>query len=158
VTGMPLSVKPPASIKDAKTEAYAIAGGALGRSAAPAPIVGKKSILIVDPEGDLRAMLKRQLEPFYNVVEAKDGMEAVEMIPTVQNLALVLCEVHMPRVDGFTLAKIVRGNAKKVPVMFMSARNEPKDVTQALVLGVAHYFKKPASPSMIVEKIRKVVV
>ena len=64
----------------------------------------------------------------------------------------------MPRVDGFTLAKIVRGNAKKVPVMFMSARNEPKDVTQALVLGVAHYFKKPTPTATIVEKIRKVVV
>jgi DNA-binding NarL/FixJ family response regulator len=42
--------------------------------------------------------------------------------------------------------------------MFMSAKNEPKDVTQALVLGVAHYFKKPTPTASIVEKIRKVVV
>jgi CheY-like chemotaxis protein len=154
------SVKPPSNIKDAKTEAYAIAGGGLGRSAAPSPVVGKKTVLIVDGDATIRAALRMQLEAFYNVAEAKDGMEAVEMAPTLQNLGLVISEVAMPRVDGFTLAKIIRGNPnmKRVPIMFMSARNEPKDVTQALVLGVAHYFKKPTPATTIVEKIRKVVV
>ena len=161
MTGIPGSItKPPSNIKDAKTEAYAVAGGALGRSTAPAPVVGKKTVLIVDSDASVRASLRQQLEMFYNVAEAKDGMEAVEIAPTLTNLALVLSEVVMPRVDGFTLAKILRGNAtmKRVPIMFMSARNDPKDVTQALVLGVAHYFKKPTPASAIVEKIRKVVV
>jgi len=155
-----MSMKPPANIKDAKMEAHAIAGGALGRSAAPAPIVGKKTVLIVDGDATVRASLKMQLHQFYNVVEAKDGMEAAEVLNTLPNLALIISEVVMPRVDGFTLAKIIRGNPnlKRVPIMFMSARNQPKDVTQALVLGVAHYFKKPASTATIVEKIRKVVV
>jgi CheY-like chemotaxis protein len=160
VSAIPSTVKPPSNIKDAKTEAYAIAGGGLGRSAAPGPVVGKKTILIVDLDPMVRASLKMQLEAFYNVAEAKDGMEAVEMAPTLQNLGLVISEVVLPRVDGFTLAKILRGNPtfKRVPIMLMSARNEPKDVTQALVLGVAHYFKKPTPASTIVEKIRKVVV
>ena len=160
VPGMPSSVKPPSNIKDARTEAYAIAGGALGRSTAPAPIVGKKTILIVDGDATIRASLKMQLQTFYNVAEAKDGMEAAEIVPTLQNLALVISEVTMPRVDGFTLAKILRGNpsSKRVPIMFMSARNDPNDVKQALVLGVAHYFKKPTPAATIVEKIRKVVV
>ena len=141
-------------------EAYAIAGGALGRSSAPSPIVGKKTVLIVDGDASLRSSLKAQLEGFYTVAEAKDGMEAAEMLPTLQNLGLVISEVMMPRVDGFTLAKIVRGNPnmKRVPIMFMSVRNDPNDVKQALVLGVAHYFKKPTPAMTIVEKIRKVVV
>lgn len=157
---MQSSVKPPSNIKDARTEAYAIAGGGLGRSAAPSPVVGKKTILIVDADATVRAGLKLQLQPFYNVAEAKDGMEAADVLPTLQNLGLVICEVIMPRVDGFTLAKILRANpnTKRVPIMFMSARNDPKDVTQALVLGVAHYFKKPTPTASIVEKIRKVVV
>jgi CheY-like chemotaxis protein len=157
---MPSSVKPPSNIKDARTEAYAIAGGGLGRSSAPSPIIGKKTVLIVDPDATIRAALKMQLDAFYNVAEAKDGMEAVEMAPTLPNLGLVLSEVTLPRVDGFTLAKILRGNPnfRRVPIMFMSAKNEPKDVTQALVLGVAHYFKKPTPAAAIVEKVRKVVV
>lgn len=157
---MPSSVKPPSNMKDARTEAYAFSGGGLSRSAAPAPVVGKKTILIVDADATIRAGLKQQLEAFYNVAEAKDGMEAADILPTLQNLGLVICEVVMPRVDGFTLAKILRANpnSKRVPIMFMSTRNEPKDVTQALVLGVAHYFKKPTPAATIVEKIRKVVV
>lgn len=155
-----MSVKPPSNVRDAKMEAHAIAGGALGRSAAPAPVVGKKTVLIVDSDAEHRSALKRQLEMFYNIVEAKDGMEAAELVPTLVNLGLVLSEVVMPRVDGFTLAKILRANPslKRVPIMFVSARNSPQDVTQALVLGVAHYFKKPTPASAIVEKIRKVVV
>lgn len=161
VSGIPGPItKPPSNIKDATTEAHAVAGGALGRSVAPAPLAGKKTVLIVDGDAAIRSSLRQQLEMFYVVVEAKDGMEAVEMMPTLQNLGLVLSEVFMPRVDGFTLAKVLRGNPnlKRVPIMFMSARNDPKDVTQALVLGVAHYFKKPTPASAIVEKIRKVVV
>jgi CheY-like chemotaxis protein len=160
ISSVPSAVKPPSNIKDAKTEAYAIAGGGLGRSAAPAPVVGKKTVLIVDGDASVRASLKQQLDMFYNVAEAKDGMEAVELAPTLPNLALVLSEVTMPRVDGFTLTKILRGNPnlKRVPIMLMSARNDPSDVKQALVLGVAHYFKKPTPPMTIVEKIRKVVV
>ena len=161
LSGITASVKPPSNIKDAKTEAYAIAGGGLqGRSVAPSPVVGKKTVLIVDGDTTIRASLKAQLEGFYNVAEAKDGMEAAEILPTLTNLGLVISEVAMPRVDGFTLAKIIRGNPsmKRVPIMFMSARNDPKDVTQALVLGVAHYFKKPTPALAIVEKIRKVVV
>jgi CheY-like chemotaxis protein len=161
LSGITASVKPPSNIKDAKTEAYAIAGGGLqGRSTAPSPIVGKKTVLIVDGDATIRASLKAQLDGLYNVAEAKDGMEAAEILPTLPNLGLVLSEVAMPRVDGFTLAKIIRANPnmKRVPIMFMSARNDPKDVTQALVLGVAHYFKKPTPAMSIVEKIRKVVV
>lgn len=165
VSGFPGSIsgsitKPPSNIKDARTEAHAVAGGGLGRSAPPPPVVGKKTVLIVDADAAVRSSLKQHLEMFYNVAEAKDGMEAVEIAPTLSNLALVLSEVVMPRVDGFTLAKILRGSPtmKRVPIMFMSARNEPKDVTQALVLGVAHYFKKPASATSILEKIRKVVI
>ncbi len=154
------SVRPPSNIRDAKMEAHAIAGGALGRSTAPAAFAGKKVVLVVDDDAAMRASLRRGLEPFYEVREAKDGMEAVELAPHLPNLAMVVSDVMMPRLDGFTLAKILRANVvlKRVPIMFVSSRNSPQEVTQALVLGACQYVPKTTPVAQIVEKIRKIVV
>lgn len=154
------SVRPPSNVRDATMEAHAIAGGALGRSTAPAAAAGKKTILVVDDDATMRTNLKRALEPFYDVVEARDGVEAVEKAPTIPNLAMVVSDVMMPRLDGFTLAKILRGNAllKRVPIMFVSARNSPQEVTQALVIGACQYVPKTTPVMQIVDKIRKIVV
>jgi CheY-like chemotaxis protein len=161
------SQRPPANVKDALTEARAIAGGGLGRpSTAPgslsptSSVRGKKTIMIVDDDASMRSRLRSGLEVFYDVIEAKDGMEAVEMTAKIQAPAMIVCDIVMPRVDGFTLAKILRGNPimKKVPIMFVSARNSPQDVTQALMLGACQYVLKSTPIGDIVAKIRKIVV
>ncbi|MBX3190399.1 MAG: response regulator [Labilithrix sp.] len=163
-TRPPPSIGPsqrPSNVKDALTEARAISGGNLGRpSTAPASFVGgRKTIMIVDDDAAMRAKLKEGLEPYYDVIEAKDGMEAADLAGKVQPPAMIVCDVVMPRVDGFTLAKILRGNPtmKKVPIMFVSSRNSPQDVTQALVLGACQYVLKSTPISDIVAKIRKIV-
>jgi CheY-like chemotaxis protein len=165
--GQPLrttsTVKPPSNVKDAMREALASSGGAaLGRpSTAPASIrPGRKVILVVDDDAAMRATLRRALEADYDIVEAKDGMEAVELIGTMQSPNMVVCDIMMPRVDGFTFAKIMRGNAllKKIPIMFISTRNSPQEVTQALVLGAAQYVPKTTPIAQIVEKIRKIIL
>ena len=158
----------PANIKDALTEARAISGGAgLNRpSTAPGSmsptsgVRGKKTVMIVDDDTSMRSRLRAGLEAFYDVIEAKDGMEAAEMAGSIQPPAMIVCDVVMPRVDGFTLAKILRGNPvmKKVPIMFVSSRNSPQDVTQALMLGACQYVLKSTPISEIVAKIRKIVV
>ncbi len=161
------SQRPPANVKDALTEARAIAGGGLNRpSTLPGSISptgsarGRKTVLLVDDDASMRARLRAALEPFYEVIEAKDGMEAVEMVASIQAPALIVCDVVMPRVDGFTLAKIMRGNPvmKKVPIMFVSSRNSPQDVTQAMVLGACQFVVKSTPVGEIVAKIRKIVV
>ena len=128
-------------------------------------VVMVTAVVLIKAETDKVSELAQQLAELEGVSEVFSVAGQYDLVALVrvkenEDLALVISEVIMPRVDGFTLAKILRGNPnmKRVPIMFMSARNEPKDVTQALVLGVAHYFKKPTSPSTIVEKIRKVVV
>jgi CheY-like chemotaxis protein len=154
----------PGNVRDAMTEAHAIAGGALGRpSQMPTQQQkGKKTIMLVDQDASLRARLRDQLITFYDVVEAKDGMEAVEMTSKLppQTLAMIITDVVMPRVDGFTLAKIIRNNPnmKKLPIMFVSAKNGPQEVTQALVLGACQFLPKTTPIPQIVEKIRKIVV
>lgn len=162
-TTVPSTLKPPSSIRDAVREAQAIAGGAtLSRpSTAPTSVrPGRKTILVVDNDAGMRAALKAALIIHYDVVEANDGMEAVDIIGNMPPPAMVVCDVQMPRVDGFTLAKIMRGNPlmKKIPIMFVSARNSPQDVTQALVLGACQYLPKTTPIPQIVEKISKIVV
>jgi PleD family two-component response regulator len=155
----------PSNIKDALTEARAVAGGALGRpstapdSMSPSGRPARKTVLIVDDDASMRSRLRTALEAFYEVLEAKDGMEAAEMAASIQPPAMIVCDVVMPRVDGFTLAKIMRSNPvmRRVPIMFLSSRNSPQDVTQALVLGACQYVLKTTPMGDIVAKIRKII-
>jgi CheY-like chemotaxis protein len=153
----------PANVRDAMTEAHAVAGGALGRPStgpASAPAI-RKVVMLVDPDAALRAKLRSGLEAHYDIIEANDGLEAVELaIKLPHPPAMIVCEVTMPRLDGFAFAKMVRGNPllKKVHIMFVTTRNSPQDVTQALVIGVSQYVHKTTPTAQIVDKIRKIVV
>jgi CheY-like chemotaxis protein len=162
------SQRPPANLKDALAEARAISGGASltrpstvpGSFSPTSSVRGKKTVMLVDADASMRARLRAGLEPFYEVIEAKDGMEAAEMTAAIQPPAMIVCDVVMPRVDGFTLAKILKSNPlmKKVPIMFVSSRNSPQDVRQALMLGACQYVLKSTPVGDIVAKIRKIVV
>jgi CheY-like chemotaxis protein len=157
------SQRPPLNIKDALNEARAVSGAGIVRpSTSPASMrpTGKKTIMVVDDDASMRARLRAGLEAFYDVVEAKDGMEAVELAGKMPAPAMIVCDVVMPRVDGFTLAKIMKSNPvmKRVPIMFVSSRNSPQDVTQALVLGACQYVLKSVPIGEIVAKIRKIVL
>ena len=158
-TGVP-SVRP-STIRDANAEAHALGGGAIARpSAGVARVLGRKTIMLVDADAGLRARLRALLEAHYDVIEAKDGMEAVEMTSTIQPPAMIVADTAMPRVDGFTMAKILRNNPvmKRVPIMFVSAQHSPQHVTQALVIGVSQYLPKSTPVAQIAEKIRKIVL
>lgn len=116
--------------------------------------------MLVDQDATMRVRLRAQLEPFYEVVEARDGMEALEIAPTLSALAMIVSETTMPRLDGFTLAKLIRNlpTLKRVQIMFLSTRDSPQDVTQALVLGACQYVVKKTPVPEIVAKIRKIVI
>jgi CheY-like chemotaxis protein len=150
----------PSTIRDANAAAHAIGGGAVVRaSATAARPTGRKTIMLVDADAGLRARLRALLELHYDVIEAKDGMEAVEMTSGIQPPAMIVSDTAMPRLDGFTLAKILRSNPvmRRVPIMFVSAEDTPQHVTQALVIGVSQYVPKKTPLAQIAEKIRKIV-
>jgi CheY-like chemotaxis protein len=150
----------PSSVRDAKAEAHAVGGGAVARPSATPVASTRKTILIVDPDASMRARLRTLLEQYYDVVEASDGMEAVELTGTIPTPAMVVSDTAMPRVDGFTLAKIFKNNPlmKRVPIMFVSAQHSPQHVTQALVIGVTQYLPKTTPLAQVAEKIRKIVM
>jgi CheY-like chemotaxis protein len=148
----------PSNIREAAAEAHAIGGGAVVRaSAAPAAML-RKTILIVDPDPALRARLKALLQAQYDVIEAKDGLEAIELTRADHPPALIVSDTAMPRLDGFSMAKVVRGNplTKRVPIIFVSAQHSPQHVTQALVIGVSQYLPRTTPVEQIVDKIRRI--
>lgn len=150
----------PSNIRDALAEAHAVGGGAVARpSAVTRSGTARKTILLVDQDAGLRQRLRAQLELHYDVLEASDGLEAVELTSKIQPPAMVVADTAMPRLDGFGMAKILRSNPvmRRVPIMFVSAQNDAQHVTQALVIGVSQYVPKTTPVTQIVEKIRKIV-
>jgi CheY-like chemotaxis protein len=150
----------PSNVRDAMTEAHALGGGAVARPSAMAQAPGKKTVMLVDADPSLRARLRALLQEHYDVVEASDGLEAVELMNKIQQPAMVVCDTAMPRLDGFSFAKMLRANPmmKRVPIMFVSAQHSAQHVTQALVIGVSQYLPKTTPLAQIVEKIRKIAL
>jgi DNA-binding response OmpR family regulator len=144
---------------DAMKEAHALGGGAISRpppppSAAP----GRKHVLLVDDDARVRTELANALKPYYDVHEAADGLVAAELCNSISP-SLIVCDVVMPRLDGFSFAKLVKSNPRlsKVPLVFLTSRTGSTDVMQGLSLGARAYIPKPFSTPDVVMKIRKML-
>ena len=113
-------------------------------------------ILIVDDEEMIRGVLKEYVEFEGNeAFEASDGMEAVRMCKD-NDYDVVLMDVMMPRLDGFSAVKEIR-KFKDVPVIMLSARGEEYDRISGFELGVDDYVVKPFSPKELMLRVAAVL-
>jgi two-component system alkaline phosphatase synthesis response regulator PhoP len=116
-----------------------------------------KTILIVDDERDIVDMLKYNLEKEgYRVLAAPDGKKALEMAMKVPDL--VLLDVMMPELDGWEVARRLRGEKKtsEIPIVFLTARTSEVDEIVGLELGADDYIVKPISLPKLMARIRSV--
>ena len=112
-------------------------------------------VLIVDDEEMIRAVLREYVEFEGNeAYEASDGMEAVKMCKE-NDYDLLLMDVMMPRLDGFSAVKEIK-KIKDIPVIMLSARSEEYDKLFAFELGVDDYVTKPFSPKEVMARINAV--
>ena len=112
-------------------------------------------ILIVDDEEMIRAVLREYVEFEGNeAFEAVDGMEAVKLCRE-NNYDVILMDVMMPHLDGFSAVKEIKKN-KDIPVIMLSARGEEYDKLFAFELGVDDYVTKPFSPKEVMARINAV--
>lgn len=110
------------------------------------------NILIAEDEADIRKLLKLHLEERnYQVFEAKDGMEALEIIAK-HEIDLAIFDVVMPKIDGLNLLRQVRGSSH-IPVILLTARGEEIDKIVGLGLGADDYIVKPFSTSELVARV-----
>lgn len=116
------------------------------------------TVLVVDDESRMRKLIKdflRQKE--YNVLEAKDGEEALEIFEENENkIDLILLDVMMPKLDGWSVLRQVRQNSK-VPVIMLTARGEEQDELFGFELGVDEYISKPFSPKILVARVQAIL-
>ena len=112
-------------------------------------------VLIVDDEEMIRNVLKEYVEFEGNeAFEAADGMEAVRMCRD-NDYDIILMDVMMPRLDGFSAVKEIR-KTKDVPVIMLSARGEEYDKLFGFEIGVDDYVTKPFSPKEVMARINAV--
>ena len=105
-------------------------------------------LLIVDDEVKIRDMIRKYaLFEGYEVEEAEDGMAAVERCRT-QDFDLIIMDVMMPNLDGFSACKEIQ-KMKNIPVIMLSARGEEYDKLHGFEIGVDDYVVKPYSPKVL---------
>lgn len=116
-------------------------------------VMEQTKILVVDDEARMRKLVKDFLTiKGYQVIEAGDGEEAVEIFFQQKDIALILLDVMMPKMDGWEVLKTIRLHSK-VPIIMLTARGEERDELQGFDLGVDEYISKPFSPKILVARV-----
>ena len=110
-------------------------------------------ILVADDESRMRKLVSDFLsKKGYKIIEAADGAEAVDKFFETKDIALVITDVMMPKMDGWEVLKEIR-EYSKVPVIMLTARGEERDELQGFDLGADEYISKPFSPKILVARV-----
>ncbi len=114
-------------------------------------------ILVVDDEARMRKLVKDFLiKDNFDVLEAADGVEALDLFYAQKEIALVILDVMMPRMDGWEVCREIRA-CSRVPVIMLTARADEKDELQGFGLGVDEYISKPFSPKILVARVEAIL-
>ena len=114
-------------------------------------------ILVVDDEARMRKLVKDFLViKGYRVIEAEDGEQALDIFLNNKDIALILLDVMMPKMDGWETLKSIR-EYSTVPIIMLTARAEEKDELQGFSLGVDEYISKPFSPKILVARVEAIL-
>lgn len=113
-------------------------------------------ILVVDDEENIREVIKEYAEfEGYQVSEACDGMQAIEMVKN-NDYDIIIMDVMMPRLDGYSACKEIR-KIKQIPVLMLSARGEEYDKLFGFEIGIDDYVVKPFSPKEVMARVNAIV-
>lgn len=119
--------------------------------------MNRLKILVVDDESRMRKLVKDFLvKQNYEVLEAGDGSEALDIFFADQDIALIILDVMMPRMDGWQVCREVRSYSK-VPIIMLTARADERDELQGFQLGVDEYISKPFSPKILVARVEAIL-
>ena len=114
-------------------------------------------VLVVDDESRMRKLVRDFLvKDGYSVVEAADGEEAVDVFMSDKDISLIILDVMMPRLDGFSTCKEMR-KIKDIPVIMLSARGEEYDKLFGFELGIDDYIVKPFLPKELLFRVSAIL-
>ncbi|MBQ8316967.1 MAG: response regulator transcription factor [Lachnospiraceae bacterium] len=114
-------------------------------------------ILVVDDESRMRKLVKDFLiKNGYKVIEAADGEEAVDKFMADKDIALIIMDVMMPKLDGYEAAAEIR-KISDIPIIMLTAKSDEKDELKGFEIGVDEYITKPFSPKILVARVGAVL-
>lgn len=117
----------------------------------------KLKILVVDDESRMRKLVRDFLiKSSYDVVEAEDGAQAVDIFFEQNDISLVILDVMMPKMDGWQVCKEIR-EFSKVPIIMLTAKSDERDELMGFELGVDEYISKPFSPKILVARVEAIL-
>ena len=114
-------------------------------------------ILIVDDEKKIRDVVREYAEfEGFEILEAEDGMDAVKKVSDNEDIDIIVMDIMMPKLDGYSSVREIR-KTSSVPVIMLSARGEEYDKLFGFELGIDDYVVKPFSPKELMARIRAVI-
>ena len=114
-------------------------------------------ILVVDDESRMRKLVRDFLvKKDFEVLEAGDGAEAVDLFFDTKDVALVILDVMMPKMDGWQVCREIRAYSK-VPIIMLTAKSDERDELLGFGLGVDEYISKPFSPKILVARVEAIL-
>ncbi|MBO5197824.1 MAG: response regulator transcription factor [Lachnospiraceae bacterium] len=114
-------------------------------------------IMVVDDESRMRKLVKDFLvKSNYEVIEAENGEQAVDIFFSEKDIALMILDVMMPKMDGWQVCREVR-KYSKVPIIMLTAKSDEQDELLGFELGVDEYISKPFSPRILVARVEAIL-
>ena len=119
--------------------------------------MGQIKILMVDDESRMRKLVKDFLiRNDYLVLEAANGEEAVDIFLENKDIALIILDVMMPKMDGWQVCREIRA-LSEVPIIMLTAKSDERDELLGFELGVDEYISKPFSPKILVARVEAIL-
>ncbi len=117
----------------------------------------KLKILVVDDESRMRKLVRDFLvKKDFEVLEAPDGEAALDIFYAQKNIALIILDVMMPKMNGWEVCREIR-ETSKVPIIMLTAKSDESDELLGFELGVDEYISKPFSPKILVARVEAIL-
>lgn len=117
----------------------------------------RRKILVVDDEMRIRKIVKDFLRKNdYEVLEAEDGEQALDIFFEDKSIQLIICDIMMPKINGYEVVKEIR-NYSDIPIIMLTAKDTENDELLGFDLGVDEYISKPFSPKILVARVEAIL-
>lgn len=117
----------------------------------------RKKILVVDDESRMRKLVRDFLiRSNYEVLEAADGEEALDVFYQDKEIALIILDIMMPKINGWEVCKEIR-ETSRIPIIMLTAKSDESDELLGFELGVDEYVSKPFSPKILVARVEAIL-
>ncbi|KUJ95721.1 MAG: two-component system, chemotaxis family, chemotaxis protein CheY [Desulfonauticus sp.] len=119
--------------------------------------MAQKHILVIDDSKTVRNLVSFIIKKEgFKVTSAEDGLDGLEKLYANPDISLIVCDVNMPKMDGFTFIKTIREQEqyRDLPIIVLSTEGQETDIQKGLGLGANMYMIKPAQPEKLVRNIK----